>query len=165
MTLERESGSQNPSELLRGKNYIIADTFIVRINDSSDKEAEEKVRTSLSDQGVTDPVTIIFCKSPEEQIREIIKFLINQKALSASHDPWMYIVGFDVVKLQSIIPQIETMFEQKDSVVKNIDPGNITILQLNALSHMNSRPRKSRINIAALTEGETAFPTHPTPAH
>lgn len=168
MTSKQElSGSYNNplEELIKQRsNFVIADTFIVR-NGSSEETLMTNAQRFLSNQGVTDRLEFTFYNLEEERIKEIIDLLKKQKVQDAGDNPLMLIVGFDVVKLQGMISPIETMFKQKDSVVKNINPGDITILQLNASSHMNPTTRESGIKIAALKRGELTFPTHPTPAH
>lgn len=163
---ELPSERQNPLEFLNGRDYVLADTFIVRINDSSDKEAEEKVRTSLSGQGITDPVTIIFCNSEEKRIEEIINSLKNKKALSASDNPWMGIVGFNANQLQNMFEALSIMFIQEDPIVQDINANNVVIFLLNAKYPTKKTlvDQRTGLRLVALQKGGSVFPMHPTPA-
>ena len=56
MTKEQEPlvSSPNPLEILAGKNYVVAETFIIRRpTNFSDTEAKEEVLARLCNQGVT----------------------------------------------------------------------------------------------------------------
>lgn len=165
MVLEQEPPRRhNPLELLKGRTYVVAETFFIG-NGSSDETVEEEVRSRLSNQGVTDTVEVTLCNSEEERIKEIINSLKNQKVQRASDDPWMGIAGFNADELQEIFNAISVMIIEKDPILEGIDGTNITILQLNAPSSSTVTDIGTGLKIAAIKKGEHAYPMHPTPAH
>lgn len=166
MVEERESSSDipNPVESLSGRNYVLAETFFIR-NGSSDKEAREKVRASLSRQGITDPIAVSFYTSEKERIGTIVNSLKNKKAL-ASNDPWMGILGFDADQLQKIFETISVMIIAKDPLMEGIDAKHTVIFLLNA-NYPTKQPlmdQRTGLRLVALKKGEQpAFPIDPIP--
>ena len=154
MTKEQEPlvSSPNPLEILKGKNYVVAETFIIRrpIN-FSDTKAKEEVLARLCNQGVTGSVPFIFCNSLREQIEEIFNSLKLQKALSSSIDQEMFIVGFDAVQLQKMFQDIPSMIKEENSIMKGVDPKIITILQLKAPENTEIVNPRSRLKFTTLT--------------
>lgn len=162
---EEQPENHNILEALKGTNYVVAETFLIR-NGSSNETATEEVRIRLSNQGITDHPAVTFCNSKEERIKEMVNSLKRQKALNAGNDPWMTIVGFDANQLQEMFEVISAMIIGKDPIMEGIDAKNITLLQLNALYPVGPTvDNRTGITIAAIRKGEPAFPMHPTPAH
>ena len=166
MTAEQDAllDNQNPLEFLKGRNFVVAETFIMGTDSSSNKTLGDDVYHSLSRQGIADrPLLFIFCNSQEEQVREIITVLKGQEFARGNDDSWMGIVGFNADQLQKMFETISLMIIEKDPILEGIDGENITVLQLNAPSNSTITDKRTGLKIAAIKKGEPAYPTHPTP--
>ncbi|MBI4096621.1 MAG: hypothetical protein HY425_02785 [Candidatus Levybacteria bacterium] len=158
------SGHNNPLELLRGSNIVLADSFTIRTNGFPDQLIRQDIANRLSRQGITGPVTVTFCNSKQKKVEEIITSLKLKKALNAAKDPWMGIITTTTDDARALFERISVLLTTKDPITEGMDGKDITILQLNADLHNTITDMRTGLKIVTLKKGELAHPMHPTPA-